>query len=380
MGRTLVTGASGFVGSAVARALVARGDSVRAAVRASSSRAALEGLDVEFATAQLGDRAALRRALRGVDRVFHVAGTTYLRASDAELVRVNVEGTRVVMEEALRAGVERVVHTSSIGAVGPARPGGAVDERTPFPPGVDVPYAISKHAAETEALRVAARGLDVVIVCPAHVFGRGDTGPTSTGVVRRFLLRGIPAYVAGRDQRRRHRGRRRRAPARGRARRGRRALHPRGAELHVGAAVRGARATVRDRGAGAAGAGAGRAGARRGRIARPVPGPRRPAEVRAAGHWWTCKSGKARRERNDRQAEADSLEGGFHVDLPDLGSRSLVVARASPPGSAALLPVGDQPSRHLWERPWEQAWKRPWNLRVTGKRISGHSSCICSAR
>src|ERR687889_190943 len=197
MGKTLVTGASGFVGSHVARALVERGDDVRVTLRGGSSREALEDLDVEPVKAALEDRAALRRALRGVDRLFHVAGTTHLRASPAELTRVNVEGTRTVMEEALRAGVERVVHTSSIGAVGPARPHGAVDERHPFPPGLGVPYAVSKHLAETEALRVAARGLDVVIVCPAHVFGRGDLGPTSTGVVLRFLLRRIPVYVAG---------------------------------------------------------------------------------------------------------------------------------------------------------------------------------------
>ena len=134
VGKTLVTGATGFVGSHVVRALAERGDDLRVTLRSSSSREALAGLDVEVATAQLGDRAALRRALRGVDRVFHVAGTTDVRASPAELSRVNVEGTRTVMEEALRAGVERVVHTSSIGAVGPARPRGAVDERNPFPP------------------------------------------------------------------------------------------------------------------------------------------------------------------------------------------------------------------------------------------------------
>src|SRR5829696_10276842 len=197
MAATLVTGATGFVGSHVTRALVERGDDVRIAVRASSSHEAIAGLEVDVRVAQLGDRPALRRALRGVDRVFHVAGTTNLRASPAELLRVNVEGTRVVMEEALRAGVERVVHTSSVGAVGPAPAHGAVDERAAFPPGIGVPYAESKHAAETEALRVAAHGLPVVIVCPAHVFGAGDLGPTSTGVVRRFLLRRIPAYVPG---------------------------------------------------------------------------------------------------------------------------------------------------------------------------------------
>ena len=197
VGTSLVTGATGFVGSHVARALVARGDTVRVTVRRGSPRAALEGLDVEPAVAPLHDRAALRRALRGVDRVFHVAGTTHLRASRDELLRTNVEGTRLVMEEALRAGVERAVHTSSIGAVGPARPDGVVDERTPFPVGLRVPYAESKHAAEAEALRVAARGLPLVIVNPSHVFGRGDLRPTSTGVVRRFLLRRIPAYVEG---------------------------------------------------------------------------------------------------------------------------------------------------------------------------------------
>src|SRR5215218_4653444 len=146
MGKTLVTGASGFLGSHVVRALLERGDDVRVTLRRDSSRAALEGLEVEVATAQLGDRAALPRALRGVDRVFHVAGT------------------RNVLEEALRAGVERVVHTSSMGAVGPAPPRGAVDERNAFPPGLGVPYAESKHAAETEALRVGAHGLPVMIV------------------------------------------------------------------------------------------------------------------------------------------------------------------------------------------------------------------------
>ncbi len=331
MGRTLVTGASGFVGSAVARALVARGDSVRAAVRASSSREALEGLDVEFATAQLGDRAALRRALRGVDRVFHVAGTTYLRASDAELVRVNVEGTRVVMEEALRAGVERVVHTSSIGAVGPARPGGAVDERTPFPPGVDVPYAISKHAAETEALRVAARGLDVVIVCPAHVFGRGDTGPTSTGVVRRFLLRGIPAYVPGAinvvdiaDVAAGHLLADERGVAGERYILGARnyTWERLFAELARLSGIEGPVLQVPVPVALAL-AEAGSHG--------PFPAFVSPAEVRAAGHWWTCKSGKARRELGwTTRPHEDTVEATVRWWEERLGERLSLAPRSQP--------------------------------------------------
>jgi dihydroflavonol-4-reductase len=296
MGRTLVTGATGFVGSHVARALVERGDDVRVTLRASSSRDALAGLDVEVAVAQLGDRAALRRALHGVDRVFHVAGTTHLRATAAELARVNVDGTRVVMEEALRAGVERVVHTSSIGAVGPARPHGAVDERATFPPGLGVPYAESKHAAETEALRVAARGLDLVIVCPAHVFGRGDRGPTSTGVVRRFLLRRIPAYVPGainvvdvEDVAAGHLLADERGTAGERYILGTRnySWERLFAELERLSGIEGPALEV-PVGVALALAEAGARG--------PFPLPVSVAEIRAAGYWWTCKSTKARRE------------------------------------------------------------------------------------
>jgi dihydroflavonol-4-reductase len=331
MGRTLVTGATGFVGSHIARALVARGDDVRVAVRASSSREALDGLDVEVSVAQLGDRAALRRALRGVDRVFHVAGTTHLRAPAAELLRINVEGTRIVMEEALRAGVGRVVHTSSIGAVGPARPLGAVDERNAFPPGVGVPYAESKHAAETEALRVAAHGLPVVIVCPAHVFGRGDRGPTSTGVVRRFLLRRIPAYVPGAinvvdvaDVAAGHlladeRG----VPGE------RYILGTRNytwerlfAELQRFSGIEGPVLAL-PLGFALALAEAGARG--------PFPAPVSPAEVRAAGYWWTCKSTKARRELGwTTRPHEDTVEDTVRWWEEQLGDRVRLAPRGQP--------------------------------------------------
>jgi dihydroflavonol-4-reductase len=322
MGRTLVTGATGFVGSHVARALVARGDDVRVSVRASSSHEPLAGLDVDVVVAQLGDRAAWRRALRGVERVFHVAGTTHLRAPPAELARVNVEGTRMVLEEALRAGVERVVHTSSIGAVGPARPRGAVDERHLFPPGIGVPYAESKHAAETEALRVAAHGLPVVIVCPAHVFGRGDLRPTSTGVVRRFLLRRIPAYVPGAinvvdvaDVAAGHlladeRG----VPGE------RYILGTRNytwdrlfAELERFSGVE-APALELPLGVALAFAEAGARG--------PFGAPVSVAEVRAAGHWWTCRSGKARRELGwTTRPHEDTVEETVRFHQERLGDR-----------------------------------------------------------
>src|SRR3954469_21722901 len=106
---TLLTGGAGLVGSHVARLLVERGDDVRVTVRPSTRLANLEGLELATAQADVLDRAAMRRALRGVDRVFHVAGLANLRATPQALWKANVEGTRVVLEEALRAGVERVV-------------------------------------------------------------------------------------------------------------------------------------------------------------------------------------------------------------------------------------------------------------------------------
>jgi dihydroflavonol-4-reductase len=194
----LVTGATGLVGSHLTRLLVERGDRVRVTARDRSRLDNLAGLDVEQVTCDVLDRRAVRRALRGVDRVFHVAGLTSLRASREALFRVNVQGTRTVLEEALRAGVERAVHTSSVAAIGPAERGSTADERQPFLAGaLDVPYVHAKREAEAEALRAAAAGLRVVIVNPAFVFGAGDVYRSSTALVLRFLRRQIPAYVDG---------------------------------------------------------------------------------------------------------------------------------------------------------------------------------------
>jgi len=195
---TLVTGATGLVGSHVTRLLVARGDAVRVLVRERSPRDELDGLEVELAYGDVLDRASVRRAMRGVQRLFHVAGITSLRASADRVFAVNVGGTRIVLEEALRAGVARVVHTSSVAAVGPAVRGSTADEDQVFRAGrYGLPYVNAKHEAELEAMRLAAHGLPVVIVNPAHVFGAGDRHRSSTELVRRFLSRSIPAYVDG---------------------------------------------------------------------------------------------------------------------------------------------------------------------------------------
>jgi dihydroflavonol-4-reductase len=196
MGRTLVTGGTGFVGSHLVRLLLARGDDVRCTVRSTSRLDALEGLDVELMEADTTDRPAVRRAMRDVDRVFHVAGVTSLRRSPEFLRKANVIGTRTVLGECLRADVDRVVYTSSVAAIGPADPGTTADENHVWR-SCGLPYADSKHAAESEALAAGAKGLPVVIVNPAHCLGWGDHLQSSTDVVRRFLLRRIPAYIDG---------------------------------------------------------------------------------------------------------------------------------------------------------------------------------------
>jgi dihydroflavonol-4-reductase len=186
------------VGSHVARALVQRGDQVRVTVRRRSRPDNLDTVDAERVVCDVLDRRAVRRALRGVDRVFHVAGHTSLRASREQLFRVNAEGTRIVMEEALRAGVERVVHTSSVAAIGPAPRG-----RPPTSASRSAPAAWTSRTCTPSARRRPRRsapppmGLPVVVVCPGHVLGRGDLYRSSTELVLRFLRRQIPAYVDG---------------------------------------------------------------------------------------------------------------------------------------------------------------------------------------
>lgn len=199
MGATVVTGGTGFIGSHLVRALRARGDDLRLLIRSASSADHLAGIDFERVNGDVTDRRAVRRALEGAETVFHVAGVTSMRRGQApRLISTNVEGTRIVCEEALTAGVGRVVHCSSAAALGPSQPGDRADESQTFPAAArGIPYVHSKHEAESEALRVAAHGLEVVIVNPTFVLGPDDPTGTSMGLVKRFLLRQIPVYVNG---------------------------------------------------------------------------------------------------------------------------------------------------------------------------------------
>jgi hopanoid-associated sugar epimerase len=195
----LVTGASGFVGSAVARKLLDRGFAVRALVRPTSPRFHLAGLDIAFAEGDLLDADTVRPAMAGVRHVFHVAADYRLWARDRdEIMRNNVTSTRIVMEEALRAGVERVVYTSSVATLAVRRDGSSVDETFPLDEAKAIGvYKRSKVAAERLVERMIAHDkLPAVIVNPSTPIGPRDVKPTPTGRIIVDAARGrIPAFV-----------------------------------------------------------------------------------------------------------------------------------------------------------------------------------------
>jgi len=197
--RTLVTGATGLVGSAVARGLIRDGFQVRALVRSGSPRFLLEGLDVEFILGDMRDVQSMRRAMAGVRYVFHVAADYRLWARNrTEIYANNVEGTRIVMQEARRAGVERVVYTSSVATIGLRADGAPADETVRLSETAAIgAYKRSKIAAErlVEAM-VASEALPAVIVNPSTPIGPRDVRPTPTGRIIIEAARGrMPGFV-----------------------------------------------------------------------------------------------------------------------------------------------------------------------------------------
>ncbi len=179
----LVTGGTGFVGANVVRELLAQRRAVRVLARPRGDRRALAGLDVEICEGDLLDAASVQRAVKGVDVVFHVAADYRLWAPDSEeLHRVNVGGTRAVLEAAGAAGVSRVVYTSTVGALGIPEDGVPGTEETPVSLRDMIgPYKVSKFLAEQVALGFAHQGLPVVVVNPSAPVGPWDVKPTPTG-------------------------------------------------------------------------------------------------------------------------------------------------------------------------------------------------------
>jgi len=196
--RALVTGATGFVGGAVARALVRAGTDVRVLARSKSDAQNLTGLSVERVEGDLLDPASLGAALSGCQQLYHVAAYYALWAKNpAIFYDVNVTGTRNVLAAARRAGIERIVYCSTIGAIGLPAGGGLGTEDTPV--SLDQMaghYKRSKYLAEQEALKFAKEGLPIVIVNPSAPVGAGDVKPTPTGqVIVDFMKGRMPAYI-----------------------------------------------------------------------------------------------------------------------------------------------------------------------------------------
>jgi dihydroflavonol-4-reductase len=196
---TLVTGGSGFLGSAVVRALIARGVQVRALVRSTSPRGNLCGLDCELVVGDLTDRDSLKTAMKDVRYLFHVAADYRLWARDPSvIVRANVEGTLNLKREALAAGVERIVYTSSVAALRVAGATVPVDETAALAPHEAVgAYKRSKTMAERAVEDMILRdGLPAIIVSPTTPIGPRDIRPTPTGRILLDAARGrIPAFV-----------------------------------------------------------------------------------------------------------------------------------------------------------------------------------------
>ena len=196
---TLVTGGTGFVGSAVARALLARGHRVRALVRPGSDRTNLARLDVALAVGDLTDPGSLAQAVAGCDHVMHVAADYRIWVPDPEaMLLANVTGTRALMLAAREAGVGRVVYCSSVAALGLTNDGSPANETTPVDEAKVVGiYKKSKYRAEQEVLRlVRETGLDAVIVNPAAPVGPRDIKPTPTGRMIADAAAGrMPAYL-----------------------------------------------------------------------------------------------------------------------------------------------------------------------------------------
>jgi dihydroflavonol-4-reductase len=195
--RALVTGANGFVGAHVARALLQSGREVRAMARDGSDMRALEGVECETVVADLRDPDSLERAVAGCDEVFHVAADYRLWAPDeAPMYAANVGGTRNIIAASLRAGVSRIVYTSTVGALGVGADGIGHEDAPVSISEMIGPYKRSKFLAEQAALDAARAGAPIVIVNPSTPIGPLDYKPTPTGrIIVDFLNRRIPAYI-----------------------------------------------------------------------------------------------------------------------------------------------------------------------------------------
>lgn len=198
----LVTGATGFLGSAVARTLLQDGHKVRCLVRKGSDLSNLVGLPLDYAQGDVTDLDAVRLAVQGCDKVIHLAAIySHWMRDYGPMYRVNVNGTHKVLTACREAGVSKVVHVSSVAALGahsgPGRP--PANETVEFNLArAGAPYFLTKHLSEQVALDFAAKGLPLTIVNPTVILGPNDRLPTPSGAMILHVLKGrMPGYIRG---------------------------------------------------------------------------------------------------------------------------------------------------------------------------------------
>ncbi len=192
MGKVLITGATGFIGNHVTRLCLEKGDQVRVMVMPGEDRSPLKGMDVEFVEGNLLDPQSLVRAVQGVQQLYHLAALFAIWTRDPDLhFKINVDGARSMMEAAKAAGVEKIVFTSSVAAIGIVGNGGWATEKTPFNgwPWASE-YILSKFISHQMVKGMVSDGLPVTMVMPGLPFGPGDRAPTPTGTMILRTLQG----------------------------------------------------------------------------------------------------------------------------------------------------------------------------------------------
>ncbi len=192
MSKVLITGATGFIGNHVARMCAAQGDTIRAMVMPGEDRSPLDGMEVEFVEGNLLNPESLAKAVQGVDKLYHLAALFAVWTKDPDLhYKINVEGTRHLMRAAKAAGVEKIVYTSSIAAIGTDGKGTPSTEETPFTSWhFASEYIMSKYISHLEVKGMVKDGLPVTMVLPGLPFGPGDRAPTPTGTMIIGALQG----------------------------------------------------------------------------------------------------------------------------------------------------------------------------------------------
>lgn len=199
--KIVVTGGTGFIGSRLVHRLAGTGAEIHVLVRASSDLTSLkECLDrITLVFGDVTDAATLKKAFIGADQVFHCAGITYMGGRKNPLLqKINVDGTRNVLDASRKAGVKKIVHVSSITAVGISGPNRKLDEESPWNfDMIDLEYARTKHVAEQIVAEEVRKGLNCVIVVPAFVFGAGDINFNAGRIIKDVYKRKLPFYPLG---------------------------------------------------------------------------------------------------------------------------------------------------------------------------------------